>query len=82
MQAASRLYLCYISYAMNNITHLECSLCRQRYQAGTVQNLCSCGGPLLVRPSAIASWAYRHTTTESWVRHVLTRGSIDRESLD
>lgn len=30
-------------------THLECSLCGQRFEAGTVLNLCACGGPLLVR---------------------------------
>ena len=30
-------------------THLECSLCGQRFEAGTVLNLCTCGGPLLVR---------------------------------
>ena len=34
---------------MSKATHLECSLCKQRFDAGTVQNLCSCGGPLLVR---------------------------------
>jgi threonine synthase len=31
------------------ITHLECSLCARHYPAGTIQNLCECGGPLLVR---------------------------------
>jgi threonine synthase len=30
-------------------THLECSLCNQRFEAGLVLNLCACGGPLLVR---------------------------------
>ncbi|HUI77868.1 MAG TPA: threonine synthase [Bryobacteraceae bacterium] len=30
-------------------THLECSLCGQTLEAGTVLNLCTCGGPLLVR---------------------------------
>lgn len=34
---------------MNHITHLECSLCGKRHAAGQVQNLCACGGPLLVR---------------------------------
>ena len=34
---------------MSKATHLECSICKQRFEAGTVQNLCSCGGPLLVR---------------------------------
>jgi len=31
------------------VTHLECSLCRQTFEAGKIHNLCSCGGPLLVR---------------------------------
>jgi threonine synthase len=31
------------------VTHLECSLCKKSYPAGSVQNLCTCGGPLLVR---------------------------------
>ena len=30
-------------------THLECSLCEKRHDAGSVANLCDCGGPLLVR---------------------------------
>ncbi len=34
---------------MNTLTHLECSLCNLKYEAGKVWNLCSCGGPLLVR---------------------------------
>src|SRR5207302_5578410 len=34
---------------MNNLTHLECSLCKKTYEAGKVHNLCDCGGPLLVR---------------------------------
>src|SRR5580658_2070369 len=34
---------------MAKATHLECSLCKQRYAADVVQHLCSCGGPLLVR---------------------------------
>ncbi len=31
------------------ITHLECSLCSKRREAGQIHNLCECGGPLLVR---------------------------------
>ncbi len=31
------------------VTHLECSLCNQKFEAGKVWNLCECGGPLLVR---------------------------------
>jgi threonine synthase len=34
---------------MSNATHLECSLCHNRLDAGVVANLCTCGGPLLVR---------------------------------
>src|SRR4051812_14906335 len=29
-------------------THLECSLCGKRHDAGAIANLCDCGGPLLV----------------------------------
>jgi len=32
-----------------NVTHLECSLCKKKFEAGKVHNLCDCGGPLLVR---------------------------------
>ncbi len=31
------------------MTHLECSLCNRKFQAGKPWNLCECGGPLLVR---------------------------------
>jgi len=31
------------------VTHLECSLCNRKFQAGKPWNLCECGGPLLVR---------------------------------
>jgi threonine synthase len=34
---------------MSKATHLECSLCGLRFDAQAVNNLCSCGGPLLVR---------------------------------
>ena len=34
---------------MPNVTHLECSLCAKRFAANQIQNLCSCGGALLVR---------------------------------
>jgi threonine synthase len=34
---------------MTTVTHLECSLCAKRYEAGKIANLCECGGPLLVR---------------------------------
>ena len=31
------------------MTHLECSLCSRKFEAGKIHNLCECGGPLLVR---------------------------------
>jgi threonine synthase len=31
------------------VTNLECSLCKKEYAAGAIHNLCTCGGPLLVR---------------------------------
>jgi threonine synthase len=31
------------------VTHLECSLCTRKFEAGKPWNLCPCGGPLLVR---------------------------------
>jgi len=34
---------------MPKATHFECSLCATKREAGEVANLCSCGGPLLVR---------------------------------
>ncbi len=35
---------------MTTVTHLECSLCQTRHEAGQIHNLCvKCAGPLLVR---------------------------------
>jgi threonine synthase len=34
---------------MPKATHLECSLCGNRLEAGRAANLCGCGGPLLAR---------------------------------
>jgi threonine synthase len=34
---------------MPNVTHLKCSLCSRRFEAGKIHNLCPCGGALLVR---------------------------------
>src|SRR5579872_6047834 len=34
---------------MPKATHLECSLCQERLDAGQAHGLCRCGGPLLVR---------------------------------
>src|SRR6185437_11925601 len=31
------------------LTHLKCSLCSKKFEAGRPWNLCECGGPLLVR---------------------------------
>src|SRR5580698_5385602 len=45
---------------MTTVTHLECSLCAKRYEAGQIHNLCECGGPLLVRydlKKARESWS-------------------------
>jgi threonine synthase len=45
---------------MTTLTHLECSVCRKRHEAGQVHNLCECGGPLLVRydlARARATWS-------------------------
>jgi threonine synthase len=45
---------------MTTVTHLECSACGKRREAGQVHNLCECGGPLLVRydlAKAKAEWS-------------------------
>lgn len=45
---------------MTTLTHLECSLCGARHEAGHAWNLCSCGGPLLARydlEAARRSWS-------------------------
>ncbi len=45
---------------MSHVSHLECSVCARRYEAGQVQTLCECGGPLLVRydlEKAKAAWS-------------------------
>jgi len=34
---------------MTTVTHLECSACGKRREAGQIHNLCECGAPLLVR---------------------------------
>lgn len=34
---------------MSHVTHLECAKCGLTYDASKLQNLCTCGGPLLVR---------------------------------
>ena len=52
---------------MNNLTHLECSLCKKKFQAGKVHNLCDCGGPLLVRYDLAKA-------RESWRRDDVAKG--------
>ena len=52
---------------MNTLTHLECSLCNLKYEAGKVWNLCSCGGPLLVRYDL-------HKAREAWSRDSVAAG--------
>jgi len=50
---------------MTTLTHLECSLCAARFEAGKPHHLCACGGPLLVRydlEMARASW------NREWIR--------------
>jgi len=45
---------------MTTVTHLECSACGKRREAGQLHNLCECGGPLLVRydlAKAKATWS-------------------------
>jgi len=34
---------------MSFVTHLECTRCARRHEAGQLHNLCQCGGPLYVR---------------------------------
>jgi threonine synthase len=48
-------------------THLECSLCHTQQAAGTIANLCSCGGPLLVRYDL-------DTIRHRWRRREVSRG--------
>jgi threonine synthase len=45
---------------MTTLTHLECSVCGKRRDAGLIHNLCECGGPLLVLydlEKAKATWS-------------------------
>src|SRR5207244_10438652 len=52
---------------MTTITHLECSICGKRREAGKVHNLCECGGPLLVRYDL-------QKARESWNREWIPNG--------
>lgn len=40
---------------MSLVTHLDCSRCGKRHEAGQPHNLCACGGPLLVRYNLAAA---------------------------
>src|ERR1041385_7776921 len=53
---------------MTTITHLECSQCAKRHEAGKAHNLCTaCGGPLLVRYDL-------DKVRESWNREWIPNG--------
>ncbi|HLW77805.1 MAG TPA: threonine synthase [Bryobacteraceae bacterium] len=52
---------------MTTVTHLECSLCGKRFEAGKLHNLCDCGGPLLVRYDL-------KKARESWNRDWIANG--------
>jgi threonine synthase len=54
----------------STLTHLECSRCRAIRSASQLQNLCPCGGPLLVRYDLAA--AARTLTPESLARRPQT----------
>ena len=49
------------------MTHLECSLCGKRREAGQIHNLCECGGPLLVRYDL-------EKVRQSWNREWISNG--------
>lgn len=52
---------------MTTVTHLECSQCGKRREAGEVHNLCECGGPLLVRYDL-------EKTKKTWSRDAVKNG--------
>ena len=72
------------------LTHLECPRCGQRHEPDRLQNLCSCGSPLLARYdlAAVARavtperfplrpadlWRYRELLSVADPRHVTTLG--------
>jgi len=55
---------------MPNVSHLECSLCAQRFEANQIQNLCPCGGALLVR-------YHLDAIRELWTRDSLAQAKPD-----
>ena len=52
---------------MTTVTHLECSQCGKRREAGQIHNLCECGGPLLVRYDLLK-------TKQTWNRESIKNG--------
>jgi threonine synthase len=71
---------------MPNVTHLECSLCGTRFEAGKIYNLCQCGGALLVRydlDSVRQTWNRNSLPAEAptlW-RYLPVLPVRDRESI-
>jgi threonine synthase len=71
---------------MTTLTHLECSVCGKKHEAGQVHNLCECGGPLLVRcdlDKARATWSREDLAkgpTNMW-RYAPVLPVRDRESI-
>ena len=61
---------CGIIDSVPNVSHLECSLCQQKFAAGKIHNLCACGGALLVR-------YHLDTVRESWTRDDLAQAKPD-----
>jgi len=75
---------------MSFLSHLECSRCRKTHDADRVQNLCDCGGPLLVRydlkaaaravrPAHLAGrvsslWRYRELLPVRDPKNIITLG--------
>ena len=75
---------------MSFLSHLECSRCHKTHDADRIQNLCDCGGPLLVRydlkaaaralrPADLAGrvaslWRYRELLPVRDERHIITLG--------
>jgi threonine synthase len=55
------------NFYMTTVSHLECSVCGKRRDAGIVHNLCECGGPLLVRYDL-------EKTKATWKREAVAAG--------
>ena len=55
---------------MPHVTHLSCSLCETRFEAGQIHNLCACGGALLVNYDL-------ETVRKSWSRESLAAARPD-----